>query len=453
MTWKLTRTMIFSAALLATNAMAADGDLDLSFGISGLARAGVTDATGSVRVSVVQRDGKIVTCDTHGFLGPTAYDFFVARFNADGTVDSTFGVNGTTSIDFGAKDYCAGVAVQPDGKVVVGGTELLQPAFANEYGMFAVARLNVDGTLDSTFGSGTGKATIQFDYGTSSAEGVALQPDGKIILAGRAKAGEPDYEIDFALARLMPDGSLDAGFGTAGKATVGFNDNYSFDYATSVAVDRHGRIILVGVADGDTGAARFLGNGSLDTTFGDSGRAFLGIAHANKVALQRDSKILVAGYTTVITNGVVSHINAAVMRLLENGTPDPGFGALGIAEVPFNLGASAPGDDSANDVIEQTDGKVVLVGDAVDGDTNYTKAVAARLDTAGELDASFGAGGKAVFAFGLSTPDSQWFSSVGLVGGRIIAAGSAAVSDSSGNTRDDVVVRLQNDLIFAHGFD
>lgn len=433
--------------------MAADGDLDLSFGVGGLTRAGVSDAEGSILASVVQGDGKIVTCDTHGFLGPTAYDFFVARFNANGTPDSTFGVNGTTSIDFGAKDYCAGVVVQPDGKVVVGGTKYIEQAFGNGYAMFAAARLNVDGTLDSTFGGGTGKATVEFEAGSSGAAGIALQSDGRIILAGRAKVGEPDYEMDFAVVRLMPNGSLDSGFGMAGKATVGFHDNTSFDYATSVAVDRQGRIVLVGAANGGTGAARFLGDGTIDTDFGDNGVVILGIADARRVALQRDGKILVAGDISVISGGLITDSNAAVLRLLDNGAPDSTFGTSGITEVPFNLGASDPGRDWASDVVEQSDGKLVLVGAALHGDTNYTKAVAARLDTAGALDTSFGDGGKAVFGFGLSALDSQSFDAVKLVDGRIIAAGFATVSDTSEYALDDIVVRLQNDLIFAHGFE
>jgi uncharacterized delta-60 repeat protein len=439
---------------VAGSALAADGDLDLSFGTAGgLARAGTDDAYGWVAMAV-QQDGKILTCDAHGVAGPTSYDFFITRFRTDGTLDPAFGTNGTTTIDFDqANDSCSGVAVQPDGKIVVAGAQYFPAPFGPGYAKFAIARLNANGMLDSTFGNGTGKTTVAFDGGSSYASAVALQPDGKIVVAGNAKVGEPANEMDFALARLMPDGSLDPAFGTGGKATAGFYDISSYDYASSIALDRQGRILLVGAANSPaSGIARFLGSGQLDSSFGTNGLIELDLStSARKIILQRDEKIIVAGSVSSGTGANLT-TNMAALRLLDDGSPDLTFGTLGTATVSFNLSTTQT-NEMAGDVIEQSDGKIVLVGGARYDDTNYSKAVAARLDSAGQLDSSFGSYGKAVFDLGLSTLDSQGFTSVALSDGRIIAAGSAIVSDTSENAMDDVVIRLQGDLIFKHGFD
>src|SRR5205823_5199649 len=139
------------------------------------------------------------------------WDFAVARYNADGSLDTTFGSGGTVTTNFGpgaTYDDADGVAIQSDGKIVVAGT-------CNRGGsdnVFAVARYNADGSLDSTFGSG-GTVTTDFGLGGSddSAYAVALQPDGKIVAAGATYLG--GVPGDFALARYNPDGTLDSTFG------------------------------------------------------------------------------------------------------------------------------------------------------------------------------------------------------------------------------------------------
>ncbi|MGA9422540.1 MAG: hypothetical protein WBW61_09265, partial [Rhodanobacteraceae bacterium] len=255
-----------TAALMiasTTQALADDGDLDPGFGDAGLALAGITDGSAATHIAV-QPDGRILICSTRLTNGPSGRDFFIARFTADGALDTSFNFNGQVGVDFsGADDNCNGIALQLDGRIVVAGTTT--PANANED--FAVARLDSDGALDTTFGAGTGKVTIAFDLGGSNqdyAMALAVQPDGRILAAGAADTGTNNP--DFAVVRLLSDGSYDTSFNLTGRATVGFdlgpgND----DSANSVAVDAAGRIVLGGHAQrtstpfsADFAAARLL---------------------------------------------------------------------------------------------------------------------------------------------------------------------------------------------------
>lgn len=442
MAWKFTHAMVLGAVLVTSNARAADGDLDLSFGVGGLARVGVEDIELGVRGIALQVDGKVVICDTDGFSGPSSSDFLVARFNADGTPDSSFGSNGRTAIDFGAKDYCSGLALQADGRIVLSGTTFNSALPVGGDAMFAIARLNADGTPDPAFGDGTGRTTIQFPAGTSSAAAVVIQRDGKIVVAGRAKVDEPDYAMDFAVVRLLSNGSPDLQFGNAGRITAGPSDITSFDYANSVALDRQGRIVMAGVIGNETGVVRLLGSGGIDPSFGNEGWADVPFAYPGKLIVQRDGKLVVGGSADNAAAGM------AVLRLSDDGSIDTGFGTQGVSVIPFDLGT--PG---ARDVIAQSDDKLVVAGALYFTDSNHSQAVVARLDSHGHLDSTFGDAGKAVFDFGLTSTDAQGFTALASAGGRIIVAGTINVSDVSESASDDFVVRLQNDLVFSDGVD
>lgn len=429
----------------AGSALAADGAIDMSFGTNGMARSGVSDADGGTRLAISSTDGSIVTCGTRGRLSATSEDFFVTRFHPDGTLDLAFGQAGSATLDFEQhEDYCAGVAIQADGRIVLAGTEHIPQTFGSGVTRIAVARLDSDGKPDFTFGAGTGKVRIEFEGGSSSAAALVLQPDGKIVIAGRARVGDAANEVDFAVVRLLPDGSPDVSFGLLGKSTAGFNDESSFDYANDVALDEQRRIVVVGSANGFAGIARFLPDGQLDTQFDDDGLSDLGSSAAAAimptcVVLQRDGRIVFAG-----SNGHV-----ALARLDEDGSVDLGFGLQGVATIPFDL--TTPPNESARDLVQQSDGKLVLVGNARYGDSNWLKALAARVSPVGATDPAFGEAGKAVFGFGLAGIDSQVFSGAALAGGRILAAGAAIVEDDE-VSYDTIVVRLDNDHLFVDGF-
>jgi len=210
------------------------GSLDTSFSTDGK----VTTAFGTsndVATSVaIQSDGKIVAAG-YSYNGAN-YDFALVRYNMDGSLDSTFGTGGKVTTAFGTGDDGAkSVAIQSDGKIVAAG---YSDNGANYD--FALVRYNTDGSLDSTFGTG-GKVTTAVGTGTDNAKSVAIQSDGKIVAAGYSYNGA---NFDFALVRYNTDGSLDSTFGTGGKVTTAFGT--SNDEAYSVAIQSDGKIVAAG---------------------------------------------------------------------------------------------------------------------------------------------------------------------------------------------------------------
>ena len=241
-------------------------------------------------------------------------DFAVARYNTDGTLDNTFGVSGKVRTDFpGLAAVPSSVVIQPDGKIVVAGGAFPLFTFAGD---FKVVRYNPNGSLDTSFGNG-GIVTTIFPQG-SYAFDVALQPDGKIIAAGTVFVDFDPGEMsdtDFALARYNPDGTPDATFGNGGQVStdfVGFEDD-----AFSVLIQPDGKIVAVGSANDpatfyDFAAARYLSNGTIDTTFGVAGKVRTDFGDQNfdrarSAALQPDGKIVAAGFA--ISQGGESRIS------------------------------------------------------------------------------------------------------------------------------------------------
>jgi uncharacterized delta-60 repeat protein len=341
-----------------------------------------------------------------------------------GGLDPSFGTGGKVTTDFGATDTATGVAVQTDGKIVVAGS------FDAGSSDFAVARYNPDGTLDTTFGGGDGKATITFG-GKDFATAVALQADGKIVVVGFTDvgggAGNPN---NFAVARLNPDGSLDTTFSGDGKATVDFGAD---DRATAVAIRPDGRIVVGGFDDGgssDFAIAQFKTDGTLDTTFSADGKftfTFGGKDFATALALQPDGKIVMAGYTDQ-GGGTVN--NFAVARVLADGSGlDTTFDTDGKQTVDFG------GDDKANGVALQADGKIVAVGQG--NGVGFRDVAVARLNADGTLDtkATFQLGGFDIGKAVAIQPD-----------GKIVIA--SLVNDGSAETapNDFSVLRLNTDL-------
>jgi uncharacterized delta-60 repeat protein len=228
------------------------------------------------------------------------YDFVIGRFDTDGSPDETFGSAGWTSTSFGEDSSGAvDVFVQPDGKIVAGGSRVRYVAGVLEWRGFALARYLADGSPDPSFGAGGKVATPVGGGGV--AESVLLQPDGKIVAGGTTlgKSGEGVRSTGrLALARYLPGGSLDPSFGTGGKATSKFGD---LSYAADTILLSGGRL---GVAIGhDTGfdVARYLPNGLLDKSFGAHGMAgavFRGqLDIVSSLAAQPDGMLIVAGTT------------------------------------------------------------------------------------------------------------------------------------------------------------
>ncbi len=261
-----------------------NGSLDKTFG-GGDGKV-TPDFTGSAKAVAVQRDGKIVAVG--GSRG-----FALARFNPDGSPDTTFGEDGTVKMDntTGNHDYANDLVLQRDGRIVVAG---------KLFNDFTLARYNPDGTLDETFGE-DGKVITG---GSGLAYALVVQPDGKPIVAG--SSGGDNFRDDFLLERYNPDGTLDTSFGGDGRVTTNFG---GYDNAVGLVLQPDGKIIVAGDStsenDNDFALARYNRNGSLDRSFGGDGimaTDFRGYSNAGALALQPNGRLVAAGGTYFRTN-------------------------------------------------------------------------------------------------------------------------------------------------------
>ncbi len=337
--------------------------------------------TGSdyARALALQPDGKIVL--TGSCSNGINDDFCVARLNADGTLDTSFdgpggGGNGKVLLPIGSNDNAYAVAIQPDGKIVLAGY-----CWNGSNSDFCVARLNADGSLDANFdgpsGTGDGKFLLPIGSGQDRAKAVTLQPDGKILIAGYCHNGANE---DFCAARLNVDGTLDTSFdGPSGFGNgtfllpVGTGDDLAF----ALALQPDGKIVLAGTclngANNDFCVARLHTDGTLDETFdGASGTGngkFLlpigtGTDYAFALALQPDGKVVLAGFCAAVDD------DFCIARLNPDGTLDSTFdGPLGTGNGKFLIPIS-PGNDVATALALQPDGRIVLAGYCTNGGNN-----------------------------------------------------------------------------------
>lgn len=369
---------------------AAAGDLDPSFGSGGKVTTDFLEGSDQANSLAIQPDGKIVAVGTTA-SNATAGDFAVARYNKDGGLDSSFGAGGRLAMNFfgtGSPDSASSVAIQSDGKIVIGGST----SFSRS--TFALIRLNTDGSLDSTFGIG-GKVSTDFLPFDSGINGIALQPDGKIVAAG-FRATFTQNSSNFALARYNADGSLDATFGSGGKVTTDFLG--LADVANAVAIQPDGKIIAVGY-DNVTSFAQFLfdfalarynSDGSLDSSFGSGGKVttnfFGSYDEARAIVLQPDGKLVVAGAAS--NPRLNSFVDFGLVRYNSDGSLDATFGTNG--KVITDFGSEF---DDAWALALQPDGRLVAAGGSEDS-RERTDFALARYNANGTLDATFGSGGR-----------------------------------------------------------
>ena len=442
--------------IAAKTAPAAPGDLDPTFGTAGKAFTsfGRPDRFGDA--AAVQDDGKIVTAGTS--RGIVSMDFALMRFNTDGSIDTTFGVGGKVVTDFGdTSEIVTAIAIQTDGKIVAVGTR-------SNYS-FAMARYNIDGTLDTTF-DGDGKVTNSLELGSA----VVIAPDGKIITVGGAYAssvarfnadgsldttfegdgiaGIPsggysnlyffakavavqadgkvvaagftsDYSVTpsrvyFTLFRFNANGSVDTTFDGDGRATAFYNDRQSLAYA--VAIQPDGKIVTVGEYLDRTlyfAAARHNADGTLDTTFGFQGTTTFGFSgsgdRAEAVAIQPDGKIVMAG--------IGYNVSFAMARLNPNGTLDTTFDGDGLLFTPFSAYSGI------SSIATIADGRIVAVGNGF-GNENSINLNVARYNANGSLDTTFDGDGKLLFETGVYTYDQAAAVAI-QPDGKIVSAGGS----------------------------
>lgn len=377
------------------------GDLDTSFSGDGKVTTNFTGGDDFAWDVALQSDGKIVAA---GRAAGSGGRFALARYNANGSLDTTFSGDGRVTTNFtSGDDVATSVAIQPDGKIVAAGV------VAGSGGRFALARYNTDGSLDPAF-SGDGKVATNFGPGLDFPWGVEIQPDGKIVAAG----GATGQGGRIALARYNPDGSLDTTFSGDGKLTTNFTKLH--DVAFGLAIQGDGKMVAAGSAyDGALFAlVRYNADGSLDPTFSGDGKVTTNITLsddiATGVAIQADGKIAAAG---LAYNGG----RFALARYNANGSLDPSFSGDGKLTTNFTRGS-----DLAWDLAIQSNGKLVAAGFA----NNGAQFALARYNTNGSLDATFSGDGKLTTNF---TSGADVALGVAIqADGRIVAAGRAGGS-------------------------
>ncbi|WP_420594305.1 Calx-beta domain-containing protein [Deinococcus sp.] len=365
---------------------AASSGLDPGFGDGGKA---FTAFGGDETALALQADGKVV------MVGGSVTDFTLARYTAAGRLDASFGSAGrvTTDIATGA-DQARGVAIQSDGKIVVVGSAAVGRTANNLFNLdFAVARYNADGTPDSTF-SGDGKVTTDFNLLADVAHAVAIQRDGKIVVVGSSAQSNLRGSTDFALARYNTDGTLDAGFSGDGKVTTAVGSGV--DFARNVVLQTDQNILVSGFSEVNardgTGLARYTPGGVLDAGFGSGGKTAVPEHRLDEgLAVQGGGKIVIAGSADV---GVFPARSSqfAVMRLSADGRPDNSFGTAGLATTAFSTL-----NDFGRALALQGDGKIIVAGQSSNG-ANPDFGVA-RFSPDGTLDSGFGSGGRQTVSF------------------------------------------------------
>lgn len=330
---------------LAVARYLAAGTLDASFGDAGLAVTSEGDLLEEAYAVAIQPDGKIVVA------GEAGTRFGVARFNANGTLDATFGSQGVVRTDFPSTidDAAFSLALQPDGKIVVGGRAAID---------LAIARYNGDGSLDTSFNGGGQFTTRVFNQSVAFA--VAVQPDGRIVAVGPAANG-------FGVLRLLADGRFDTTFGGNGRVVVDFGASTT---ARALALQPDGKIVVTGNRLGDVALARLNADGSPDSSFANGGTRTTDIGSGSSdrgeaLAIQVDGKIVVAASTDANLDGSRTiDFNFAVLRYNRDGSLDGTFRG---GKLTTDLGASnvRRSDTPFAVALQHSDGRIVVAGESL----------------------------------------------------------------------------------------
>ncbi len=404
---KKTLLLILSAFLFSSLLNAQK--IDSSFGTNGLV---LKDLTGNLdtraTTMAVQSNSKFIVGGYSNFQSPNFYDGLLLRYNEDGTVDNSFGVNGMVRMSFGTNnDYLTSVKIQPDGKIVAAGYTFQS---GSNYDYF-ITRYTSAGIVDSSFGI-NGYVLIDFSQQYDVFPVIALQPDGKIIIAGGT--GNKNSFNSYLIARVTASGAIDSSFGGTGiiNKRVGTGQG---ERATAILVLPDTHIIIGGYChdenfDYEFGLLSYNSNGTLNTSFGTAGKVILnptvsGGDILNCMTLSSDNKILAAGQIGT-TFGIV--------KLNTNGSLFTGFGTNGVAAAKIDSAVTTV----AYDMKVLPGGKILLGG---------ADFIFAAYNSDGQLFKGFGSNGvfRSNFSFGNS------FSSFALQGNKLLASGWGTVNTSS----------------------
>lgn len=442
-------------ALLAPLACAAPGDLDPAFGLDGRALVGFGPGVAQARAMARLPDGRLVLV---GSSGEDPFDDYCAItvLTAAGVPDPSFGTDGRLEIDLnaGRVNTCTSVAVQPDGRIVLAGSR--DTGIPEGTRDFVVMRLHPDGSFDESF-SDNGYAFVNFALpgplvrSIDQANALALQPDGRIVVAGNAERAPGDH--DFALVRFLPDGTLDDSFGDGGRVVFGIDDDGpTIDRVLAMAISPDGRIALAGNSENDASrmvAMRLAADGQPDPSFNLVGYRLVGgfgfatDSVAASIVVRDDGGLLLGGYA-----GIEENVDFAVAALAADGSYDPAFGDAGRVLIDFGA------EDGAFAMMADASARVVLAGVTISADN--IDFAASRLLPDGTPDAGFGVDGRVTVAFDLNAADPTDIARAVLVqpDDDVVLAGAAATESGSPGAAF-AAVRLQGDrdTLFANGFE
>jgi uncharacterized delta-60 repeat protein len=418
----------------------APGSLDPAFGNDGRATGGLP---GGADAMALQSDGKILLLN----------EFVLTRYNSDGSIDPTFGTAGQASPRFLGASTLTSLAVQSDGRIVVGGRS--GRSLADGLVNFGLVRLNTDGSIDTTFGS-AGFVYTDFNGNSDTLENVLIQGDGRIVAAGNAAVpvGTTGAFVNaLAAARYTSTGALDASFGGGGTATqtATIEAEQEACLAFAATLQPNDAIVFAGRLDYDddrgsaidTCVTRFTANGARDSTFGEEGVVVIDYAEGNPseddddqsdeavaVAVQPDGKIVLVGHEE---SGIDSDF--LVARLNADGSRDDAFGNAGAIKV-----ALSSENDVANAVALQADGAIVVAGTVrIPGPPAFSGVpdfAIVRIAGNGTPDPDFGNGGTLFIDF-FGASDQATAVEV-QNDGRIVAAGPVR----NGTVNDVGLVRI-----------
>jgi len=418
------------------------GSLDTTFGTSGKVTTTIGSGNSQALALGIQSGGKIVAAGRSYNSTGSKNDFALVRYNANGTLDTTFGTGGIVTTSIGTvNDEAFALVIQPDDSILVAGSSY--NGISNKYD-FAIAKYTIDGILDTTFNAaGTKPGTVTTSIGSINDYAFALriQPsDNKVVVAGYS-FNISSYKYDFALVRYNANGTLDTTtFNAAGTkpGTVTTSVGSINDYADDLRIQENGMIVVAGYSYISSNRCnfalvRYKTDGSLDadpvTGFGTDHTGIVttpvgsGLDYAHALAIQSDFKIVVTGSSS---NG--NKYNFALVRYNANGTLDAdtvtGFGTAHTGIVTTPIGS---GFDSAYALGIDTDGRILAAGYSNNG-SNFDFALA-RYNANGTLDTGFGAGGIVTTPVG-SSDDYAFALGIQSSDGGIVVAGR---SDNASN--------------------
>jgi uncharacterized delta-60 repeat protein len=399
--WICKALLLFAVIIVrSTLTVAQAGSLDPTFGQGGKVTTNVPGPTSAIANALArQSDGKVVVA---GGLG-AGQAIGLVRYNTNGTLDTSFGASGIAlaNIPNNILSSATGAAIQTDGKILAGGT-VYTLAGSKPFIGLGIVRFNPDGSMDTSFGTAGVVTTLPLGAVRCGGGPVALQLDGKILLAGGCNTSSTGFST---IVRFNSSGSLDSTFGTGGAAVLA-------EFPSAIALQSDGKIVAVGHGT----ISRYNTNGSVDVSFGIFGSVG-GLGTTSGVVIQSDGRIVVAG-TFSDQLSVIPDGDFALIRYNSDGTVDEGFGTHGGVLADAFSGSSSA---AAFALVVESNGDIVAAGKAAQGSSPSQFALV-RFTSLGTLDSSFGKGGVVTTSFGRTDSIAAI---VLQADGKIVAAGNS----------------------------